>query len=83
MTYVIFADETIKKLHFKEVEVCYAPLTGTTSDYHFYREDDDGTCSCKRGRRKAESGIENPQVDAFKEGYDYFCDCYYIIKEYE
>ncbi len=54
-----------------------------TGDYHFYREDGDGTWSCKRGGGKAELGIENPQVDAFKEGYDYFCGYYYIIKECE
>lgn len=35
------------------------------------------------GDKKVETGIENPQVDAFEHGYTYFVGYYYIIKECE
>ncbi|MDE5698587.1 MAG: RHS repeat-associated core domain-containing protein [Lachnospiraceae bacterium] len=53
------------------------------NEYHFYRQDKDGTWSCKRGADSVESGIEDPQVDAFENGYDLFGGYFYIIKECE
>ncbi len=49
-------------------------------DYHFYRENGDGTWSCKWGNKGAVTGVENPQIDAFKHKYTIFCGYYYIIK---
>lgn len=53
------------------------------NEYHFYRQDKDGTWSCKRGAASVESGIKDPQVDAFENGYDLFVGYFYIKKECE
>lgn len=53
------------------------------SDYHFYRENGDGTWSSKLGGKKVKTGIENPQIDAYKEGYNIFLGYYYITEKEE
>ena len=50
-------------------------------DYHFYRENGDGTWSCKRGRKKVDIGIENPQSDAYDYNYRKFLGYYYITEK--
>lgn len=57
------------------------PEKGT--DCHFYRQDNDGTWSCKWGPKKVETGIENPQVNAFEHEYFEFVGYFYILKECE
>jgi len=42
-------------------------------DYHFYREDNDGSWSHKRGYGGVESGVKNPKVDAISIGYGDIC----------
>ena len=51
------------------------------SDYHFYRENGDGTWSCKWGGSKVDTGIENPQIHAYEKKYNIFLGYYYITEK--
>ena len=57
---------------------CIAIAVKDEMDYHFYRENGDGTWSCKRGGKGVEIGIENPQVDAYENKYKTFLGYFYI-----
>jgi RHS repeat-associated protein len=48
------------------------PPTGW-NDYHWYRQDDDGTWSSKPGSGCVESGVKDPTADARRRGYTTDC----------
>ena len=50
-------------------------------DYHWYRQDSDGTWSHKPGSTKVIKGVENPKKDAKKRGYTHDLGFYYISKK--
>ena len=52
-------------------------------DYHFYRENGDGTWSGKVGGDKVTTGIENPQIDAFNNDYNIFLGYFYVTEKDE
>ena len=51
------------------------------NDYHWYRQDSDGTWSHKPGSIKVIKGVKNPKKDAKKRGYKYDLGFYYISKK--
>ena len=58
-------------------------ITPEFRDYHFYRMDGDGTWSHKFGGDKVRTGVENPQIDAYKRGYKEFLGYFYITEKDE
>ncbi len=58
-------------------------ITPEFRDYHFYRMDEDGTWSHKFGGDKVRTGVENPQIDAYKRGYKEFLGYFYITEKDE
>ena len=51
------------------------------NDYHWYRQDSDGTWSHKPGATKVITGVENLKEDAKKRGYTHDLGFYYISKK--
>lgn len=50
-------------------------------DYHWYRQDSDGTWSHKRGVYPVETGVADPILDAQKLGYIDIVGYFYITEE--
>lgn len=50
-------------------------------DYHWYRQDSDGTWSHKRGDYPVETGVADPILDAQKLGYTDIVGYFYITEE--
>ena len=50
------------------------------SDYHWYRQDIDGTWSHKLGDSKVITGVEDPVIDALSKNYTTIVGYYYITE---
>lgn len=50
------------------------------NDYHWYRQEADGTWSHKRGEFPVITGVENPVQDATSRGYSIIVGFYYITE---
>lgn len=60
---------------------CIAIAVKKENDYHFYRENGDGTWSEKRGLREVNTEIINPQIAAYDRGYKIFLGYFYVSEK--
>ena len=60
---------------------CIAIAVKKEDDYHFFRENGDGTWSEKRGMNEVNTGIENPQIEAYERGYKVFLGYFYVSEK--
>ena len=89
ITKYVLSIEGVEKKKGKECPECTYEVTlhiqrayaGNDGDYHWFRKDDDGTWSHKRGFKRVEKGVKNPRTEAHKHGYTIFCPTRFCVKD--